>query len=163
MNAPFLGGPGSVAPYFIPESSRDAGCIQYFRQLSTRWPLVFPFPVMQGPPLPLLKDLKYNQRGLQDLRRHLGVLPQGMYNAHRPSFDAADIAWIATALGLASSTDSISPNHFPPELNTLREGMPRGNSGATIRALMRSRLQKLVFDLVGVIFLSVYLVVHLIF
>jgi hypothetical protein len=109
---------------------------------------------MQGSPLPL-NELKYNQRGLQDLRRHLGVLPHNVYNTHRPSFDAADIAWIATALGLASSTDPIAHNHFSPELITLRDGMPKGNSGATTRALMRSRVQKLVFDLVSVDLLMV--------
>jgi hypothetical protein len=112
---------------------------------------------MEGPPLPL-NELKYNQRGLQDLRQHLtsGVLPHGVYNTHRPSFDAADIAWIATALGLASSTDPIAHNHFPPELITLRKGMPKGNQGANARALMRSRLQKLVFDLVSIVLLIVY-------
>ena len=110
---------------------------------------------MQGQPIPL-NELKYNPRGLHDLRRHLGVLSRDMYNTHRPSFDAADIAWIATTLGLASSTDHIAHNRFPPELITLREGMAKGNPGATERALMRSRLQKLVFDVVSVVLLVVY-------
>ena len=114
-----------------------------------------PFPHLQGPPLPL-NELKYNQRGLQDLRQHLGVLPHGMYNTHRPSFDAADIAWIATTLGLASSTNPITHDHFPPELITLREGMPKGNPGATTRALMRSCVQKLVFDVVSIVLFIIY-------
>jgi hypothetical protein len=100
-------------------------------------------------PIPPLNELKYTQHGLHDLRQHLGVLQHGVYNTHRPSFDAADIAWIATTLGLASSTEPIAPDEFPPELATLREGMSKGSSGATTRALMRSSVQKLVFNAVS--------------
>lgn len=79
-----------------------------------------------------------------------------MYNTHRPSFNAADIAWITTTLGLASATNPIADNRFPPELITLREGMPKGTQGSNERASMRFRIQKLVFDIVSVAFLMVY-------
>jgi hypothetical protein len=120
---------------------------------------LFPFPIMQGPPRPL-KELEYNQQGLDDLRQHLGVLPRGVYETYRPSFDAADIAWIATTLGLASSTKPIGYNEFPPELEILREGMPIGKLGSTKRASMRSRVQKLVFDVVSVVLLILLLITY---
>lgn len=114
------------------------------------------FPIMQGsPPEPPLElnELKYDQRGLRDLRQHLGVLPHVLEQTHGPSFDTADIAWIATSLSLASSTDLFDHAQFPPEFSTLREGMPKGKPGSMERASMRSRLQKLLFDLVSDVWL----------
>ena len=102
------------------------------------------FPIMQGsPPEPPLElnELKYDQRGLRDLRQHLGVWPHVLEQTHGPSFDAADIAWI------------FDHAQFPPEFSTLREGMPKGKPGSMERASMRSRLQKLLFDLVSDVWL----------
>lgn len=101
-------------------------------------------------PLVPLSQVKYNALGIYDLRRHCGTLPHepGVYETHRPCFDAADLAWIATSLSLASNSQPIPPNSFPPELAVLRHGMP-SNSSAT-RAAMRARLQKLIFNLVCV-------------
>ena len=100
-------------------------------------------------PLPL-SQVKYNPVGIYDVRRHCGAHPHepGIYETHRPCFDAADLAWIATSLSLASNTQPIPPNSFPPEFNLLREGMAKGSSAT--RATMRACLKKLIFNLVCV-------------
>ena len=122
---------------------------------------LFPFPTMEEPADPL-NELKYNPHGLKDLHQYLGALPDnGIYKAHHSLFDAADIAWIATTLGLASSTAPIDYNNFPLELITLRDGMPKGNKGATERAFMRSRIQKLVFNVVSdVLLIVIFLITY---
>ena len=99
-----------------------------------------------------LSQVRYDPLGLYDIRRHCGALPHepGVYEAHRSCFDAADLAWIATSLGLASNSQPIPQNSFPPEFSVLRQGMQKNSSGT--RAMMRSHHQKLIFDLVGVFF-----------
>jgi hypothetical protein len=93
-------------------------------------------------------QIKYNTLGINNVRRHCGTLPHepGVYEANRPCFDAADLAWIATSLNLASNFYPVAPNSFPPEYAVLRNGMPKNSSGT--RATMRAHLQKLIFNLV---------------
>jgi hypothetical protein len=104
-------------------------------------------PGARAQPLPL-SQIKYNPVGIYDIRRHCGALPHepGIYDAHRPCFDAADLAWIATSLSLASNSQPLPPDSFPPEFEELRQGMPANSSGT--RATMRARLLKLIFNLV---------------
>lgn len=99
-----------------------------------------------------LSQVKYNTIGIYDIRRHCGAHPHepGVYDTHRACFDAADLAWIATSLNLASNSQPIAPNSFPPEFSVLRQGMPSNSSGT--RAAMRARLQKLIFNLVCVFY-----------
>lgn len=97
-----------------------------------------------------LSQIKYTTLGIYDVRRYCSTHSHepGIYETHRPCFDAADLAWIATSLSLASNPDPIPPNSFPPEFSVLRQGMPANSSGT--RATMRAHLQKLIFNLVCV-------------
>ncbi|KDR74600.1 hypothetical protein GALMADRAFT_140966 [Galerina marginata CBS 339.88] len=101
-------------------------------------------------PLPLNR-IRYTPAGLYDIRRHCGALPHspGAYNTHRQSFEAADMAWIATSLGLSTRPLQLMPSEFPPELLTLRDGMPA--NAAPARAAMRARLQRLIFDVAALL------------
>lgn len=112
-------------------------------------PVKNPAPPGGAQPKPL-SQIKYNIDGIHNVRRHCGTFlhEPGVYNANRSCFDAADLAWIATFLSLASNSKLISANSLPPEFAVLRDGMSV-NSGET-RAVMRTQLQKLVFDLVCV-------------
>ena len=95
-----------------------------------------------------LSQVKYDTVGLYDVRRHCGALPHepGIYDIHRACFDVADLAWIATSLDLASNSQTIAQNTFPPEFKCLRDGMPPKSSAK--RTTMRAALQKLIFNLV---------------
>jgi hypothetical protein len=92
--------------------------------------------------------LKFNQIGLFDLRRRIGVFPSEprVYDRHRAQFDAADLAWFTS--GLSTDILHLAQNVFPPEFHTLRQGMPSGQPGTQARSAIRSRIQKLTFDLV---------------
>lgn len=92
--------------------------------------------------------LKFNQIGLFDVRRRIGVFATepGVYDRHRARFDAADLAWFAA--GLSTDVLRLTQNMFPPEFNDLREGMPSGEASSRARAAIRTRIQKLTFDLV---------------
>ena len=92
--------------------------------------------------------LKFNQIGLFDLRSRIGVFSSepGVYDRHRAQFEAADLTWFAS--GLSTDNLHLTKNVFPPEFNTLRHGMPSGQAGSQARAAIRTRIQKLTFDLV---------------
>jgi hypothetical protein len=101
---------------------------------------------------PLAWDLlKFNQIGLFDVRRRIGVFATepGVYDRHRAQFDAADLAWFAA--GLSTDVLHLTQNAFPPEFDVLRQGMPLGQAGSQARAAIRTRIQKLTFDLVCII------------
>ena len=95
--------------------------------------------------------LKFNQIGLFDLRRRIGVFASepGVYNDHRARFDAADLAWFAA--GLSTEVLHLAQNAFPPEFSTLRHTTPSGQVGSHARSALRTRVQKLTFDLVCII------------
>jgi hypothetical protein len=114
-------------------------------------PVTIPEPSHAGAQ-PLGWDLlKFNQIGLFDLRRRMGVFPSepGVYDKHRAQFDAADLAWFAS--GLSTDVLHLTQNAFLPEFNGLRQGMPSGTAGSQARAVIRTRIQKLTFDLVCII------------
>ena len=93
-------------------------------------------------------QLKFNQIGLFDIRRHIGVFPSepGVYNDHHARFDAADLAWFAA--GLSREVLHLTKNTFPPEFSTLRQTTLSGQVGSHARSALRTRVQKLTFDLV---------------
>jgi hypothetical protein len=95
--------------------------------------------------------LKFNQVGLFDVRRCIGVFATepGVYDRHRAKFDAADLTWFAA--GLSTDVLHFTQNVFPPEFGILRQGMPSGQAGSQARAAIRSHIQKLTFDLVRMI------------
>jgi hypothetical protein len=95
--------------------------------------------------------LRFNQIGLFDVRRRIGVFATepGVYDTHRAKFDAADLAWFAA--GLSTDVLHLTQNVFPPEFHVLRQGMPSGDPGSQARAAIRTRIQKLTFDLVCII------------
>ena len=100
-------------------------------------------------------QLKFNQIGLIDLPRRIGLIQREphIYNHHRTQFDAADIAWFAS--GLSSEILYLAPNKFPPELNTLRDGMGFGSAGSMDRLLLHTHVKKVTFDLVCILIKSV--------
>ena len=96
-------------------------------------------------------ELKFNPIGLFDLRRRIGVFASepGVYNDHRTRFDAADLTWFAA--GLSTEVLHLTQNAFPPEFSTLRQTTPTGQVGSHARSALRTRVQKLTFDLVCII------------
>ena len=96
-------------------------------------------------------DLKFNQIGLFDIRRRIGVFASepGVYDKHRTQFNAADLAWFAS--GLSTDIIQLTQNVFTHEFNILRQGMPSGQTSSQVWAVIHTRIQKLTFDLVHVI------------
>jgi hypothetical protein len=120
-----------------------------------RWNWGIPVSILEPPGAgtqPLgWQQLRFNQIGLYDLRRRIGVFASepGVYDNHRARFDSADLAWFAA--GLSTEVLHLTQNAFPPELQNLRQGMPTGPVGSQARAAIRARIQKLTFDLVRII------------
>jgi len=114
-------------------------------------PVTIPAPPGARPQPQGWNQLKFNQLGLFDLRRRIGVLASepGVYNDHRTRFDAADIAWFAA--GLSTEVIHLAPNAFPPEMSALRHATPSGQVGSLARSALRTRVQKVTFDLVCII------------
>ena len=94
------------------------------------------------------QHLKFNQIGLFDIRRRIGVFASepGVYDNHRARFDSADLAWFAA--GLSTEVLHLAQTSFAPEFHTLRQGMPTGQVGSQTRAAIRACIQRLTFDLV---------------
>ena len=121
--------------------------------LNWNWGIPVSIPEPQGAtPQPQgWNQLKFNQIGLFDLRRRIGIfaLEPGVYNDHRTRFDAADVAWFAA--GLSTEALHLAQNAFPPEFSSVRQASPSGQVGSYARSALRTRVQKLTFDLVSII------------
>jgi hypothetical protein len=105
--------------------------------------LPIPHPSGAGPnPLPW-DLLKFNQIGLYDIRRRIGVFPShpGVYEKHRARFDAADLAWFAS--GLSSDVIRLAQDENPPEF------LSHINDDDNARDVIRTNIRKLTFDLVS--------------
>ena len=114
-------------------------------------PVSIPEPLGAGPQPQKWNQLKFNQIGLFDLRRRIGAFASepGVYEEHRTRFDAADLAWFAA--GLSTEVVHLTQNAFPPDFSTLRLAAPTGQAGSYARSALRTRVQKLTFDLVCII------------
>ena len=120
-----------------------------------RWnwgiPVTIPEPPGASPQPQSWNQLTFNQIGLFDLRRRIGIFASepGVYNDHHTRFNAADLAWFAA--GLSTEVLHLTQNAFPPELSTLRHATPSGQVGSHARSALHTHIQKLTFDLVCII------------
>jgi hypothetical protein len=114
-------------------------------------PVDIPEPPGAGPQPLGWQHLKFNQIGIYDIRRRIGVFASepGIYDNHRARFDSADLAWFAA--GLSTEVLHLTQNAFPPEFQDLHSGTPTGPAGSQARAAIRARIQRLTFDLVCII------------
>ncbi|KAJ7143243.1 hypothetical protein C8R46DRAFT_1233019 [Mycena filopes] len=98
-------------------------------------------------PLPL-HELKLTPLGLFDLRRHLGIFPNNpsLWNTYSRSFNAADIAFIASG---ASEDNQHHPGAggFFPELRALRDSLPNDDAGYAARKELNESMRKLLWDI----------------
>jgi hypothetical protein len=117
-------------------------------------PVSIPEPHGASPQPQRWNQLKFNQIGLFDLRRRIGAFASepGVYEEYRSRFDAADLTWFAA--GLSTEVLHLAKNSFPPEFSNIRLAAPSGQAGSYARSILRSRVQKLTFDLVCIIQIS---------
>lgn len=114
-------------------------------------PIAIPEPPNAGAQPLGWDDLKFNQIGLFDICRRIGVFASepGVYDKHHTQFDAADLAWFAS--GLSTDVIQLTQNVFTHEFNILCQGMPSGQTSSQVWAVICTCIQRLTFDLVRVI------------
>ncbi|KAF8169211.1 hypothetical protein K438DRAFT_1941402 [Mycena galopus ATCC 62051] len=109
--------------------------------MSRYWPV----PALQAagvhpPPLPLARHYLPSP----------GTLPDhpGMFVQYWHKFDAADIAWLVTGCH-TDGRHNPATNQFFPEFHELRDSLPTGDLGSTVRKALRTKFLDLLFDCGG--------------
>ncbi|KAJ3499864.1 hypothetical protein NLJ89_g10043 [Agrocybe chaxingu] len=111
------------------------------------------------------EDLKFHPAALFDLRRHLGALSDqpALFTRYQKNFRASDLSWFT--VGLASCTDVIAHNSFPPEFSIVRKNTPSAKEGGTeVRASLRNEVKNLACDALALMdraFGGVTLMIHI--
>jgi hypothetical protein len=118
-------------------------------------PVNIPMPPSGDGELPPWTDLKFNPLGIYNLRRRIGALAgePGVFTRYQHRFEAADLAWFAAG---ASEDDDhhIPADSFHQAFDILRTNLPSGEEGGKWRKQLRSRLGRIIFDLVRCVLIS---------
>jgi hypothetical protein len=125
-------------------------------------PVTIPIPPFGDGEVPSWSDLKFNPLGIYNIRRRIGALANepGIFTRYQHRFEAADIAWFAAGTS-EDGNHHVSTDTFHHAFNVVRSELPSGDEGGKWRKLLRTRLMKLLFDVVRHIFIVFFQCSHL--